>query len=110
MTMLRTASALALLGLTRWFGLYLHAQAPYLRPSAWVMVAAGLMVVTRCCRWSDAKRSIDWGVLLVIGAGLGIGSAMDQSGAVMMGVKRRFLIGPPPLHRQAMQIYGLACR
>lgn len=39
------ASALALLGLTRWFGLYLHAQAPYSRPSAWVMVAAGLMVV-----------------------------------------------------------------
>lgn len=39
------ASALALLGLTRWFGLYLHAQAPHSRPSAWVMVAAGLMVV-----------------------------------------------------------------
>jgi di/tricarboxylate transporter len=44
-------------------------------------VAGGLMIVTRCLRVSQAKRSIDWGVLLGIGAGLGIGAAMSTSGA-----------------------------
>jgi hypothetical protein len=28
---------------------------------------------------------------------------------VMMGLRRTFLVGPPPLHRQAMQTYGLCC-
>jgi hypothetical protein len=45
LTPLVLASAFALLGLTRWFGLYLHAQAPRSRPSAWVLVAAGVVVV-----------------------------------------------------------------
>jgi len=45
------------------------------------MLAACLMVGTRCCRASEAKRSIDWGVLLTIGAGLGLGKAMETSGA-----------------------------
>lgn len=36
--------------------------------------------------------------------------AMDQSGCIMMGAARNFMIGPPPLHRQEMQIYGLYCR
>ncbi|MGH2462958.1 MAG: hypothetical protein ACRDFZ_04945, partial [Candidatus Limnocylindria bacterium] len=39
------ASALALVGLTRWFGLYLHAQAPRSRPSVWVLLAAAFVVV-----------------------------------------------------------------
>eukprot|EP00913_Durusdinium_trenchii_P023349 g21927.t1 len=45
------------------------------------MAAAGLMIVTRCCRGSEAKRSIDLGVLLTIGAGLGIGKSLEVSGA-----------------------------
>jgi hypothetical protein len=36
--------------------------------------------------------------------------AMDQSGCIMMGAARNFMIGPPSLHRQEMQIYGLYCR
>ena len=44
------------------------------------LLAAGLMVATRCCRGAEAKRAIDWSVLLVIGAGLGIGEAMKSSG------------------------------
>jgi hypothetical protein len=36
--------------------------------------------------------------------------AMDQSACIMMGKARHFMIGPPPLHRQAMQLYGLYCR
>jgi di/tricarboxylate transporter len=45
------------------------------------MLAAGAMILTRCCTGSAARRSVDWQVLLVIGAALGIGRAMDQSGA-----------------------------
>ncbi len=48
------------------------------------MVAAGLMIATGCCRGSEAKRSIDWGVLLVMGAGMGIGQGMEKSGAAVL--------------------------
>lgn len=44
-------------------------------------LAGAAMVATRCIRVSEAKRSIDWGVVLGVGAGLGIGSAMSTSGA-----------------------------
>lgn len=45
------------------------------------LVAAGLMVLTRCCTGSEGRRSVDISLLLVIGSALGIGKAMDQSGA-----------------------------
>jgi len=45
------------------------------------LVAAGLMIITRCCTIGEARRSIDWSVLLVIGASLGIGRALEQTGA-----------------------------
>jgi di/tricarboxylate transporter len=45
------------------------------------MLAAGLMLLFRCCRSGDAKRAIDWSVLLCIGAGIGIGEALQASGA-----------------------------
>ncbi len=43
------------------------------------MLAAGLMILTRCCRGSEARRSVDWSVLLTMGAGLGIGEALKAS-------------------------------
>ncbi|NOX53876.1 MAG: SLC13 family permease [Planctomycetes bacterium] len=45
------------------------------------LAAAMLMIATRCCRASEAKRAVDLTVLLVIGAGLGIGKAVELSGA-----------------------------
>jgi len=45
------------------------------------LLAAGLMVVTRCLSSSSARRSIEWNVLLVIAAAFGIGEAMQNSGA-----------------------------
>jgi di/tricarboxylate transporter len=45
------------------------------------MLAAGLMIVTRCVSGAEARRAVDWSVLLTIAAGLGIGAAMKQSGA-----------------------------
>ncbi|HKK45950.1 MAG TPA: SLC13 family permease [Balneolaceae bacterium] len=44
-------------------------------------LAAGLMIVTRCCRPKAVKDYIDWTVLLVIAATLGIGSALEHTGA-----------------------------
>ena len=45
------------------------------------LVAAMAMVLFRCCTPTEARRSIDWSVLIVIGAAIGIGTAMEQSGA-----------------------------
>jgi di/tricarboxylate transporter len=48
------------------------------------MLAAGAMVLSRCCTVTEARRSIDWSVLIVIGAALGIGRAMDATGAARL--------------------------
>lgn len=45
------------------------------------LLAAALMLVFRCCSYSRARRSIEWNVLLVIAAAIGIGAALDHSGA-----------------------------
>lgn len=45
------------------------------------LIAAGLMVILRCCSGTDARGSIEWRVLLVIGAALGVGKALEMSGA-----------------------------
>jgi di/tricarboxylate transporter len=45
------------------------------------LAAALVMIATRCCTMIEARRSIDWSVLLVIGAALGIGAALETSTA-----------------------------
>lgn len=45
------------------------------------LLAAGVMLLTGCITGTEARRSVDWSVLLVIGAALGIGKALDTSGA-----------------------------
>src|SRR5687768_2221029 len=45
------------------------------------LLAAGLMVLTRCCSPEQARRNIDWPTLVAIGASFGIGKAMETSGA-----------------------------
>jgi len=45
------------------------------------MLAAGLMIVTRCTRGRIARRAVDWQVLVVIGASFGIGTALQATGA-----------------------------
>ncbi|RMH26485.1 MAG: SLC13 family permease [Planctomycetota bacterium] len=57
------------------------------------MVASGLMIVTRCCTISEARRSVDWSVLVVIGAALGIGHAMEQTGAAEAVANAAFGLG-----------------
>ena len=45
------------------------------------MLAATFMLVTRCIRVEEARSSVDWQVLLVIGASIGLGTALDKTGA-----------------------------
>jgi len=45
------------------------------------LVAAGFMLVTRCTSAGSVRNRIDWSVLVVIGASLGLGAAMAASGA-----------------------------
>ncbi|MGF1498402.1 MAG: SLC13 family permease [Elainellaceae cyanobacterium] len=45
------------------------------------VLAAVLMVLTRCCAPDRALRSVEWSVLLVIAAALGIGQALESTGA-----------------------------
>jgi len=44
-------------------------------------LAAGLMIATGCTRPAVAKEYVDWSVLLVIAASLGIGGALQHTGA-----------------------------
>jgi di/tricarboxylate transporter len=45
------------------------------------MTAAGLMLVTRCTSVASARSSIDWSILVVIAASLGLSAALDKTGA-----------------------------
>ncbi|MCS6771947.1 MAG: SLC13 family permease [Kiritimatiellae bacterium] len=45
------------------------------------IAAAMLMVMTGCCSIGQARRSVEWNVLTVIGAAIGLGTAMEQTGA-----------------------------
>ncbi|MBD3177574.1 MAG: SLC13 family permease [Armatimonadia bacterium] len=45
------------------------------------LLAAGLMIVTRCCRAPIAYQSVDWRLLVTIAAALGTSRAMQDTGA-----------------------------
>lgn len=45
------------------------------------VLASVLMIVTRCCAPDKALGSVEWSVLLVIAAALGIGQALESTGA-----------------------------
>ncbi len=48
------------------------------------LLAAALMLVTRCVSLETARKSIDWEVLLAIAASFALGAALDRSGAAKM--------------------------
>ncbi len=51
-----------------------------LDPMTSAMMAAGLMILTRCCTGPQARRGVDFQILTVIGASFGIGQAMINTG------------------------------
>ena len=48
------------------------------------LLAACAMLATRCVTGPTARRSVDWQVLTVIGAALGIGKALENSGGAAL--------------------------
>lgn len=47
-------------------------------------VAAAAMIGLRCTRYSAALESIDWRVLIAIGSSLGLGAALESTGAALV--------------------------
>jgi di/tricarboxylate transporter len=45
------------------------------------LLAAGAMLLFRCCSTSQARHSIEWNVLIVIASALGLGLALEKTGA-----------------------------
>jgi di/tricarboxylate transporter len=44
------------------------------------ILAAGLLIITRCVSASRARQAIDWSVLIAIGASFGLGKALEVTG------------------------------
>jgi di/tricarboxylate transporter len=63
------------------FGMVLSATAGPYSISVAAFLAAGALIVTRCLDGGTARRSVDWSILIVIGAGFGIALAMQKTGA-----------------------------
>ncbi|RZU98061.1 SLC13 family permease [Spiribacter vilamensis] len=63
------------------FAMVALAATPWMSMLNAALLAAIALVVTRCMDLGEAIRNVNWNVLLVIGAALGIGQAMDNSGA-----------------------------
>jgi di/tricarboxylate transporter len=47
-------------------------------------LAAGAMVATGCISPADARKSVDWPVLIAIAASFGVGKALEQSGVAKL--------------------------
>ena len=47
-------------------------------------LAAGAMILTRCISAIDARKSVDWPVLIAIAASFGVGRALEQSGVAKL--------------------------
>lgn len=71
----RVAASLNTVAVTGWQGLSMLSAA---------LLAALVMICTGCCTVGEARSSVDLSVLIVIGAALGLGQAMDSSGAATL--------------------------
>ncbi len=70
-----------------WIALPILAMMVILASTPWVsmlnaaLLAAIALIATRCMDLREALANVDWNVLLVIGAAIGVGQAMNNSGA-----------------------------
>jgi di/tricarboxylate transporter len=70
-----------------------------------VLLAAVLMFATRCCSVTSARRTIDWQVLIVIGAAISIGTAIEATGlAAFVAHSLVGLVGDNPM-LQLLAVY-----
>jgi len=70
----------AVVALVILFGMVIAASFMWLSMLQAGMLAAGLMIMTRCCTSNQARRSVDWQVLIAIAASFGIGRALESTG------------------------------
>jgi di/tricarboxylate transporter len=70
------------------------------------LVAGMAMILAGCCSVNEARKGIDWDVLITIGASLGIGKAMDSSGAAR--VVAESMIGAAATPWMALAVLYLA--
>ena len=75
------------------------------------LLACIAMIVMCCCTADEARQSIDWSVLIVIGAALGIGKALEQSGAAqaIAGGLLTLAGGNPLLSLAAIYLATMLC-
>jgi di/tricarboxylate transporter len=59
------------------------------------LTAAGLMLLTRCLTGEQARRSLDWPVLIAIAAAFGIANAIEESGAAAVLAARIIDLAAP---------------
>ncbi|HFD91861.1 MAG TPA: SLC13 family permease [Gammaproteobacteria bacterium] len=71
----------ALLAIAILAAMVLSAAAGWLSMLEAAMLAGGLMIITRCTSGPNARRAVDWQILIVIAASLGIGQALYVTGA-----------------------------
>jgi di/tricarboxylate transporter len=83
-------------------------QVPYFAQHGFGMlhaavIAGSLMLLTRCCSIEHVRQTMDWQVLIVIAATLGIGTALSTTGlAAELANGLVALAGPEPLLQLAM--------
>jgi di/tricarboxylate transporter len=70
----------ALLSVAILFGMVLLVATGLMSMLKAAMLAAGVMIISRCLTGTAARRSVDWQVLVVIAASFGLGQALHQTG------------------------------
>jgi len=70
------------------------------------LLAAGAMLMTGCVRAAEARKAVDWQVLIVIAASFGLGAAMQKSGAaaLLADAVVGFAVGDPWLTLAAVYL------
>jgi di/tricarboxylate transporter len=61
------------------------------------LLAAGAVLLFSCCSVSQARKSIEWNVLVVIGAALALGGALEKTGTarIITGSLLKLIDGNP---------------
>lgn len=72
------------------------------------MLAAGGMILTRCCTSQMARRSVDWSILVAIAASLAIGQAIQTTGLADVLATGLTKISSGHAWWSLVVIYGLA--
>lgn len=70
------------------------------------MLAAGLLLITRCLNSALARAAVDWKVLIAIAASFGIGMALEKTGAARVIAERMTALaqGDPQLSLVAVYL------